>query len=462
MPRHPLTLSVTDLFCGAGGSSIGAEAAGGRLIMAANHWKLVLLTAPPPAPHEWDHGLEVWLLMDKVRRALLEGRVALPRLGEVRRSGDGTLPYVVVDGHGRELEPFSAFLTDMTLTDASPLTARSYGHDLLRWWRLLLVVDVPWDRASRSEVELLVGWLRTARNPQRERRDATAAPAGSVNIVTGKPSLGGGYAPSTINHALSVLSAFYDFHLHFGRGPLFNPVPANAARRRLLAHRSPIEAPVQHRRAPLRQKVADRMPRSIPDALWDELYASMGNHRDRALLAFYVSSGARASELLGLHGEHVDWASQRIWVVSKGSRALEPVPGSPEAFIHLALYFDECGAAGMGDPVWRQLRGDSGRPLTYWAMRRVLQRANDKLGTNWTLHDARHTAAARMAADPGLTLPEVQSVLRHRHLSTTERYLQPRVEELHDKLQEHFSRPRPERRFSPGYDADDFRTVFGE
>jgi integrase len=29
-------------------------------------------------------------------------------------------------------------------------------------------------------------------------------------------------------------------------------------------------------------------------------------------------------------------------------------------------------------------------------MRRVLQRANGKLGTNWTLHDLRHTAATRM------------------------------------------------------------------
>ncbi len=94
-------------------------------------------------------------------------------------------------------------------------------------------------------------------------------------------------------------------------------------------------------------------------------------------------------------------------------------------------------------------------------MRRVLQRANERLGTNWSLHDLRHTAAARMAADPALTLPEVQAVLRHRQLSTTTRYLQPRVEELHDKLAEHYSRPRPQQSFTPGYDPEDFRTVFG-
>lgn len=37
-------VTVTDLFCGAGGSSIGAEAAGARLVMAANHWRLAIDT----------------------------------------------------------------------------------------------------------------------------------------------------------------------------------------------------------------------------------------------------------------------------------------------------------------------------------------------------------------------------------------------------------------------------------
>lgn len=87
------------------------------------------------------------------------------------------------------------------------------------------------------------------------------------------------------------------------------------------------------------------------------------------------------------------------------------------------------------------MRGDP-KPLTYWAMRRVVQRANEQLGTNWSLHDLRHAAATRMANDPNLTLPEVQAVLRHQHLSTTERYLQPRIEELRDKLQEHYARHR--------------------
>jgi len=115
----------------------------------------------------------------------------------------------------------------------------------------------------------------------------------------------------------------------------------------------------------------------------------------RALLEFYVSSGARASELLGVTLEDVDWGGQLIYVVSKGTRIRQPVPASPDAFRHLSRYLAAGGLPAEGEPVWRTRRGEP-RPMTYWAMRRVLQRANERLGTNWTLHDARHTAATRM------------------------------------------------------------------
>jgi integrase len=96
-----------------------------------------------------------------------------------------------------------------------------------------------------------------------------------------------------------VVHGFYAFHRHFGLGPVVNPVPGSKSRRQGLAHTSPIELPQPHRRARLRPKIQPPQPRAIPDAQWDELFARMRCARDRALLACYVSSGARASELLG-------------------------------------------------------------------------------------------------------------------------------------------------------------------
>jgi integrase len=372
----------------------------------------------------------------------------------------GSLPFVVIDESGEEIEPFSVFLRDLMLTDMSPLTGRSYGNDLLRWWRLLRVLEVAWDYATRAEAEVLVGWMRSADNAQRHRRRPALMPAGSVNRRTGKRSLRQGYAPATINHALSVLGSFYAFYGQFGRGPVTNPVPGSAARRARLAHRSPIEAQAGHRRAALRQKPPVLLPRAIPDQLAGELVGAMRNHRDRALVTLYLSSGARASELLGVRGEQVDWARQQVWVVSKGTRALQPVPASAGALRHLACYFDEHGTPAPGEVIWRTLRG-APRPLSYFAARRVLQRANELLGTDWTLHDLRHTTIERMTSDPALSLPDVMAVSRHQRVSSLDPYLRPRVDEIFDRLQQHSTQPKPAQTLTPGYDAADFRTVFG-
>jgi hypothetical protein len=188
----------------------------------------------------------------------MEGRVDLPRVGAVLAGPAPSLPYVVVDAAGREVEPVSRYLHDLLLGDMSPLTCRSYGHDLLRWFRLLWAVGVGWEQATETEVATLVGWLRAARNPQRRRRRNDGYPPGSVNPNTGKPVLGAGYAPRTIAHNLSVVHGFYAFHLHYGRGPVVNPVPESKARLRALAHRSPIEPAGQHRRARLRPKIPAR------------------------------------------------------------------------------------------------------------------------------------------------------------------------------------------------------------
>jgi len=392
-------------------------------------------------------------VVEDMRRALAEGRRSVPAVGAVVRGQTPDLPFVVVDGEGQRLEPAGAYLRDLMLGDASPLTCRSYGFDLLRWHRLLWFLRIEWDRATEAEAAALVAWLRAARNPQRQRSRPNLPPAGSVNLKTGKPALRAGYAPATINHALTVVHGYYAFHGRFGAGPVTN-------RRHVLAHRSPLEpVPVVHR-ARLRQRVPKQAPRAIPDGLWDELFAAMGCDRDRALLESYVSSGARASELLGVTLEDIDWAGQLFYVVSKGSRLRQPVPASPDAFRYLGRYLATDGPPAPAQPVWRTRRGDP-RPLTYWAMRRVLQRANEKLGTNYTLHDARHTAATRMAADERLTLAEVQTILRHAHLDTTGHYLTVRVEDLHDKLQEHYTKPRPQRSYPAGYDPADIEAVFG-
>jgi integrase len=395
-----------------------------------------------------------------LRQQLMEGRVPIPKTGAVIAVARLHPPFVVVDGQDVEVVAVTEYLRDLAVSDCSPATCRSYGFGLLRWFRLLWLLEVGWERATEGEVTVLVGWLRSAANPQRRRRRSESPPPGSVNLRTNKSSPAAGYAPRTINHALSVISGFYEFHAHHGAGPVLNPVPGSPQRRRALAHLSPLEPKPLVSRARFRQRVPDRPPRAIPDRLWDELFEAMGCERDRALLELAVSSGARAAELLGICPEDIDWAHRQVFVVSKGTRRREPVPASPQAFVRLARYFDEVGTPPAGESIWRTRRGGD-RPLSYWALRRVLQRANALLGTNWSWHDLRHTAASRMANSGKLTLPEVQAILRHADITTTSRYLAVDVEDLFDALTEHYARPRPEPTYRAGYDPEDVKAVFG-
>jgi integrase len=391
--------------------------------------------------------------------------LTVPRAGRVESGPDVSLPWRVVDQHGVEVREVSDYLRDTTAGDFSPASVKSYAQALLRWLRFLWAVGVAWDQAGRVEVRDFVLWLRTARCRRPPRRAGGPVP-GSVNPRTGKPYLGVGFAPATINHNLAVIAGFYGYHHGRGAGPAGNPVPARRGRggARPGAHHNPLEPVPVLRRAAYRQKQPQRAPRAIPDGLFDELFAAMGCDRDRALLALYVTTGARPAELLGLVGAYVDYGEQQIAVVRKGTRALQWLPASADALVWLRLYLERlpAGLVGADRPVWWTLRRPW-RPLGYDAVRAVLRRANARLATNWTLHDLRHTCAVRMAADPRMTLTDVQTILGHAHLATTQRYLAPRQDEVLAHARAHHEQPRLALPLAGGlgYDAGDLGELFG-
>jgi len=208
-----------------------------------------------------------------------------------------------------------------------------------------------------------------------------------------------------------------------------NPFPLSSDRRggRANAHHNPME-PFRNERVGLyRPRLTKRIPRCIPDDMFNRVFAELGSHRDRALVALWVSTAARAAELLGVRCGDIDPGQQLITVIRKGSRSLQQLPASPDAFVWLRLYqsgLSDSVPTGRDDPLWVTRRRPF-RPLNYHAARAMFDRAAGALGANWTLHDLRHTAAYRMARDPLLPLTDVQWVLGHAHLSTTQLYLTP-------------------------------------
>lgn len=97
----------------------------------------------------------------------------------------------------------------------------------------------------------------------------------------------------------------------------------------------------------------------------------------------------------------------------------------------------------------------------------MFERVNAAAGTTATLHSLRHTAAYRMAEDPALPLTDVQTVLGHAQLTTTQIYLTPRKEDVIRRVLAHHAektrrmaaavKPLP----APGYRPETLEVLFG-
>jgi len=391
--------------------------------------------------------------------------MVVPQVGRLAETGEVWDPYRLVDGDGAVVEAVTEYFRDLQAAGRSTATLRSYGLDLLRWFRFLWAIGVPWSRATRIEARDFCRWMLVAGKPRRShwRHQSELTELQSVVEV---------YAPSVRAHCETVLRCFYDFHLGIDGGPiLVNPFPLSRSRQggRAHAHHNPMEPFPNERTGLYRPRVPKRIPRSIPDEEFNEIFARLRSHRDRALVAFYVSTGARASELLSTTQGGVDPGRQLISVVRKGTGEIQELPASTDAFVWLRLYqvqMDGLIPKGRRLPLWWTLR-QPWRPLTYHAAHRMFERVNDAAGTAATLHALRHTAAYRMAEDPRLPLTDVQFVLGHAQLTTTQIYLTPRKEDVIRRVLAHHAEqtrqadartlPAP----APGYRPESLNVLFG-
>ncbi|MFJ8477407.1 tyrosine-type recombinase/integrase [Kitasatospora sp. NPDC094011] len=379
------------------------------------------------------------------------------------------------------------YFKDLMAADSSPLTPRSYGMDLLRWWRFLWAFGIEWDRAVREDARDFMLWMKLADKPVRvhwrhrgRTSTSTAAPPrggrpapGAPNAVTGKPTVGKKYAPTTRAHCETVLRTFYDFHLERNSGSLLvNPFPLQRNRHsaRANAHHNPEREHTKQRTGLYRPTVPTRIPRRIPEEKYTEVFAGLRSHRDRALLAFWVATGARAEELLTAQQGGALVGQQTIGVIRKGTREYQELPATPDAFVWLRLYQEDAWRKGVPrgrtKPLWWTLRRPW-RPLEYDAARMMFNRANELLGANWTLHDLRHTATYLMLDDPDMPPAYVQAILGHKYLSTLDIYNRPTRDDVitaglahHARQQQRRDSPRPTVP-APAYNSDSLNVLFG-
>jgi hypothetical protein len=113
----------------------------------------------------------------------------VPQRGSLEVTGDLFVRYRLVDGDGVVVVPVAAFFAELAGCGRPATTQRSYGMDLLRWFRFVWALQVDWDQATRVEARDFCRWLQLSVKPVRPR---WRYPAGVPRVGSGARSPGGG------------------------------------------------------------------------------------------------------------------------------------------------------------------------------------------------------------------------------------------------------------------------------
>src|SRR5712692_646890 len=105
--------------------------------------------------------------------------------------------YVVIDNEGVLVEPIVRYLKYLDRIGIARNTLRSYATVLKQYWEYLSQQKLDWQQVTLDDLAQFVLWLKL--------------PTGSLHVLPAQP-IPQARSNRTINHALTVLSSFYDYH----------------------------------------------------------------------------------------------------------------------------------------------------------------------------------------------------------------------------------------------------------
>ena len=129
-------------------------------------------------------------------------RLAVPLAGALEETGDRWRPFRLTDPAGVVVEPVSAFFADLLAAGRSEATIRSYGMDLLRWFRFLWAAGVPWNTAIRAEARDFCRWMQVAGKPA--RLTPKTAPEHGIILVPGNRQRDGLWMDGTVLENITI------------------------------------------------------------------------------------------------------------------------------------------------------------------------------------------------------------------------------------------------------------------
>jgi integrase/recombinase XerD len=186
-----------------------------------------------------------------------------------------------------------------------------------------------------------------------------------------------------------------------------------------------------------------RLPGVLNDegvqALIDTPEAKQDVHvlRDRAILMLLYATGMRASEVISLEIEDVNFNLGVVRVIGKGNKE-RVIPVASEALTAVTDYVNGYRAQLMRHSLATLFLSRSGRPMIrediYRMVRKYVRRAS--IRTKVSPHTLRHSFATQLLVN-GADLRSVQEMLGHSDVSTTQVYTHidtERIRTIHQKF----------------------------
>lgn len=151
--------------------------------------------------------------------------------------------------------------------------------------------------------------------------------------------------------------------------------------------------------------------------------------RDRAMLEIIYSSGLRASEVINIKLEDINFEAGFITVVGKGSKE-RIVPISHVTLGTLQLYIEGSRPEILGKRTSPYLfLAKGGKPMTRQRLWQLTKTYSKDLSIELSPHTLRHCFASHML-DNGADLRALQKMLGHTDISTTQIYTKVTPERL--------------------------------
>jgi integrase len=232
-----------------------------------------------------------------------------------------------------------------------------------------------------------------------------------------------GLKPATVYARVSRVSAFYRWLMADPR--LSHFIRSNPAAQARPRHPRPYQSELTKALSDDEMNALLGVVRGLAES------GSVVGKRDYALLLFYLLTGLRRSEVIGLRGVDLGFVGGALIIKyrRKGGKFTAREVADPAAYEALNGYLEAAGRAnvlGSGRPLWTRhdRAGKPGAPLTSRAFVENLKGYAREAGlTHIHLHQTRHTYARIVAEETG-SFVEAQEALDHENQATTRVYVQ--------------------------------------